>query len=42
MAFKPLTKQYKDDVMPALMDEFQYDSPMQVPRLSKVVEALAA
>lgn len=37
MAFKPLTKQYKDDVMPALMDEFQYDSPMQVPRLTKIV-----
>ena len=37
MAFKPLTIQYKDDVMPALMDEFQYDSPMQVPRLTKIV-----
>ena len=37
MAFKPLTKQYKDDVMPTLMDEFQYDSPMQVPRLTKIV-----
>lgn len=37
MAFKPLTEQYKDDVMPALMDEFQYDSPMQVPRLTKIV-----
>lgn len=37
MAFKPLTEQYKDDVMPTLMDEFQYDSPMQVPRLTKIV-----
>lgn len=37
MAFKPLTEQYKDDVMPTLMDEFQYDSPMQAPRLTKIV-----
>lgn len=28
MAFKPLQEQYKEDVVPALMDEFQYKSVM--------------
>jgi large subunit ribosomal protein L5 len=37
MAFKPLPEQYKEDVVPALMDEFQYKSIMQVPRLQKIV-----
>ncbi|NLF64431.1 MAG: 50S ribosomal protein L5 [Chloroflexi bacterium] len=37
MAFKPLPEQYKEDVVPALMDEFQYKSVMQVPRLQKIV-----
>ncbi len=37
MAFKPLPEQYKDEIVPALMDEFQYDSVMQVPRLQKIV-----
>ena len=37
MAFKPLPDQYKEDVVPALMDEFQYKSVMQVPRLQKIV-----
>lgn len=37
MAFKPLPEQYKEDVVPALMDEFQYKSVMQVPRLEKIV-----
>jgi large subunit ribosomal protein L5 len=37
MAFKPLPEQYKEEIVPALMDEFQYESVMQVPRLQKVV-----
>lgn len=37
MAFKPLQEQYKEDVVPALMDEFQYKSVMQAPRLQKIV-----
>lgn len=35
--FKPLREQYRDDVAPALMKEFEYSSPMQVPRLTKIV-----
>jgi len=37
MAFTPLKEQYKTEVAPALMDEFQYKSSMQVPRVTKVV-----
>lgn len=37
MAFKPLSEQYKEDVVPALMDDFQYKSVMQVPRVQKIV-----
>jgi large subunit ribosomal protein L5 len=37
MAFKPLPEQYKDDIVPALMEEFQFESVMQVPRLQKIV-----
>jgi large subunit ribosomal protein L5 len=37
MAFTPMVEQYKVDVVPALMDEFEYKSVMQVPRVSKVV-----
>jgi large subunit ribosomal protein L5 len=37
MAFKPLKEQYTEDVVPALMKEFQYKSVMQVPRITKVV-----
>lgn len=37
MAFKPLIEQYKEDVAPSLIDEFRYDSSMQVPRLEKIV-----
>jgi len=37
MAFTPITEQYKDDVVPALMDEFEYRSVMQVPRITKIV-----
>ena len=32
-----LLDKYKDDVAPALEDRFKYSSPMQVPKLVKVV-----
>ena len=32
-----LKKKYSDEVVPALMQEFKYSSPMQVPKLVKVV-----
>lgn len=32
-----LEKFYRDSVVPALMKEFQYSNPMQVPRIQKVV-----
>jgi large subunit ribosomal protein L5 len=35
--FKPLTERYEDDVLPTLMDEFEYSSVMEVPRLEKIV-----
>jgi large subunit ribosomal protein L5 len=35
--FTPLKEQYKDEVVPTLMKEFNYQSVMQVPRISKVV-----
>src|SRR5690554_6809488 len=35
--FKPLPEQYKEDIVPALMKEFEYSSIMQVPRVEKVV-----
>ena len=34
---KPLVEQYREEVVPALMDEFDYSSIMQVPRLEKIV-----
>jgi large subunit ribosomal protein L5 len=37
MAFTPITEQYKNEVVPALMDEFEYSSVMQVPRITKIV-----
>lgn len=37
MAFTPLQEQYKQEIVPALMKEFEYSSVMQVPRLEKVV-----
>jgi len=37
MAFTPITEQYKNDVVPALMDELEYSSIMQVPRITKIV-----
>lgn len=35
--FTPLKEQYQNDVVSSLMDEFQYESIMQVPRITKVV-----
>jgi large subunit ribosomal protein L5 len=35
--FKPLPQQYKEDIVPALTEEFDYTSVMQVPRIEKVV-----
>jgi large subunit ribosomal protein L5 len=32
-----LRQRYHDEVVPALVKEFGYDNPMQVPRLSKIV-----
>lgn len=32
-----LVKKYKEVVVPALMKEFKYSSPMQVPKISKIV-----
>ena len=32
-----LTKLYQDEVAPALMQKFGYKSPMQIPRLEKIV-----
>lgn len=37
MAFTPLKEQYKSEVVAALMDDFGYESVMQVPRVTKVV-----
>ncbi|MFN2137489.1 MAG: 50S ribosomal protein L5 [Candidatus Promineifilaceae bacterium] len=37
MAFKPMSQQYKEDVAPALMEEFDYHSVMEIPRITKVV-----
>ena len=37
MSYTPKLKEvYKSDVIPALMEQFQYSSVMQVPRLSKI------
>ncbi len=33
----PLRKMYLESIKPAMMEEFQYQSPMQVPRLEKIV-----
>ena len=37
MAFTPMIEQYRNDVVPVLVDEFEYKSIMQVPRISKIV-----
>lgn len=37
MSFQPLLKKkYKEEVVPALMEQFQYSSIMQVPKLVKI------
>lgn len=35
--FKPLHEQYEEEIVPTLMDEFDYSTVMQVPRLTKIV-----
>jgi len=37
MAFMPMFEQYKEEIQPALMEDFHYGSVMQVPRITKVV-----
>ena len=37
MAVKPINELYTEDVVPALMKDFDYSSVMQVPRLQKIV-----
>ena len=37
MAFKPLREQYSEEIVPALLKEFEYDNVMQVPSITKVV-----
>ncbi len=37
MAFTPLKEQYKTEISSTLMEEFQYKSVMQIPRIQKVV-----
>lgn len=37
MAIKPLLEQYKEEILPTLLKDFDYQSVMQVPRITKVV-----
>ena len=37
MAETTLSKQYKEKIVPELTEEFKYTTPMQVPRLEKIV-----
>ncbi len=37
MAFTPMLEQYKEEILPTLMEDFDYSSVMQVPRITKVV-----
>jgi large subunit ribosomal protein L5 len=37
MAFTPMLEQYKTEILPDLMNEFDYTSVMQVPRITKIV-----
>jgi len=37
MALKPIYELYKEDIVPALMKEFEYSSVMQVPKVTKIV-----
>ena len=37
MAFTPMLEQYREEILPTLMEDFSYSSVMQVPRITKVV-----
>lgn len=37
MATNRMLERYRNEVVPALMEEFDFQSPMQVPRITKVV-----
>lgn len=37
MAFTPMLEQYKEEIVPTLMEDFDFSSVMQVPRITKVV-----
>ena len=37
MAFTPLIEQYRNDIIPTLIKDFDYKSVMQAPRISKIV-----
>lgn len=37
MAFTPMSKLYNEEIQPTLMEEFEYSSIMQVPRITKIV-----
>ena len=37
MAFTPMLEQYREEIQPTLMEEFDYSSVMQIPRITKVV-----
>jgi len=37
MATNRLLERYREEVVPAMMEEFEYHTPMQVPRVTKVV-----
>ena len=37
MAFTPMLEQYREEILPTLMEDFDYSSVMQVPRITKVV-----
>jgi large subunit ribosomal protein L5 len=37
MAIPILQTRYREEVMPALVEEFQYENPMQVPTIKKIV-----
>jgi large subunit ribosomal protein L5 len=37
MAIQPLKELYSTEIVPTMMDEFQYDNIMRVPRLIKIV-----
>ncbi|HVO70006.1 MAG TPA: 50S ribosomal protein L5, partial [Aggregatilineaceae bacterium] len=37
MATNRMLERYRNEVVPAMMEEFEYRSPMQVPRMVKIV-----